>query len=82
LVQSSRFLFDVFVSATVIMKLQTEAITREEYNHMLESFYHDLLRCEKSGLISSSTHESLETFLVELRELVADVNAAELRKAA
>jgi hypothetical protein len=37
---------------------------------------------EKAGRISSMSHEALETFLSELRELVAEANPVTLPKAA
>ncbi len=54
----------------------------ENYSEMLESYYNDLVEKDKAGRISRASHQALETFLQELRELVAEVDADKLRKAA
>lgn len=60
----------------------TRELAHENYNAMLESYYSDLLLGEKAGKITAEDHSALETFLSELRELVAEVNAEGLKKAA
>lgn len=64
------------------MKRQNEVQRHNNYAVTLEAYYYDLLLKEKAGRISPHTHEVLENFLVELRELVAEANPPKLAKAA
>ena len=64
------------------MKLETKNLPHENYGEMLEAFYGDLVLKEKAGKISSATHQALELFLDELRDMVAEANPTKLPKAA
>lgn len=58
------------------MKFETTKLPLEScnemYGEMLEAFYEDLLLKEKAGRISPETYGALDTFLDELRTLVAE----------
>jgi len=64
------------------MKRVNEVPKHNNYAVTLEAYYYDLVLEEKAGRISPMSHETLETFLSELRELVAEANPVTLPKAA
>lgn len=67
---------------TIAPKTKARESAKHNYNAMLEAYYHDLVLEQKAGAISVTTHRALETFLRELRELVAETNPSKLAKAA
>ena len=62
--------------------LRTRSLSHDNYAASLESFYSDLLIEEKAGRISETSHQMLDTFLLELRELVSEVQGPKMAKAA
>ena len=61
---------------------EVESGKHSNYAVTLEAYYYDLLLEEKAGRISPMSHEVLETFLSELRDLVAEAAPKSLAKAA
>ena len=68
--------------ASKTTKCGSQQLAKTDYNAMLEAYYDDLLLQEKAGAISPLTHRALDTFLHELRELVAKSNPPKLAEAA
>ena len=64
------------------MKHETKKLAGNNYGAMLEAYYDDLVLKEKEGKISRFSHQALDTFVRELRELVAEANPNKLAKAA
>lgn len=61
---------------------KNEVQGHSNYAVTLEAYYYDLLLEEKAGRISPMSHDALETFLSELRELVAEAHPQPMAKAA
>ena len=64
------------------MKRENEVQRHSNYAVTLEAYYYDLLLEEKAGRISPMSNEAVDTFLTELRELVAEANPTTIAKAA
>jgi len=64
------------------MKHETKKLAGNNYGAMLEAYYDDLVLKDKAGKISHTSHQALDTFLRELRELVAEANPPKFAKAA
>lgn len=64
------------------MKNENTTQSRVSYAETLEAYYDDLVLKDKSGKISAASHQALNTFLRELRDLVEEANPKKLPKAA
>lgn len=62
--------------------MKAKTTSAESYAKTLEALYSKLVVDDRAGRISEETHNELDSFLEELRELVAETHAAPLAKAA